>query len=366
MRVAIVLPTLAGGGAERLHLLLGEEFQKRGYNVDFVLLRAEGELLEEVASSARIIELGAPRFRHALVPLMRYLRRRRPAAILAAMWPLTGLAAVAKALSGIDCRLLASEHSALSHAHHHRGWSRSAHRHLGKWLYGLCDRVVCVSEGVRQDVITLTGLSRERTKVIYNPVRQANKGLADRKIMEWWGNRGGRLIAIGSLKKAKDYPTLLHAFSSLRQTKDARLLILGEGPLRSELEALCGTLGLGDSVLMPGFVADPYPYLAEADLLVLSSAWEGLGNVIIEALVCGTPVVSTDCPSGPREILDDGRYGRLVPVGDVDALAKAMANALAATHDREALKRRAADFKPEQAADAYLRLLFPDHLSKLN
>jgi glycosyltransferase involved in cell wall biosynthesis len=166
-------------------------------------------------------------------------------------------------------------------------------------------------------------------------------------------------VAIGSLKSQKDYPTLLKAFVLLRDRRPARLLILGEGPERPALERLIGELGLVDRVRLAGYVADPYPYLEMADLFVLSSAWEGLGNVIIEALVCGTPVVATDCRSGPAEILENGRYGRLVPVSDPESLAAAMAASLTETPDRDVLRARGAEFSVERAADQYLELLDP-------
>jgi len=278
------------------------------------------------------------------------------------MWPLTGLAALATTVSGIDCRMVVSEHTTLSGAPYYRGWSRRLHRMFGKRIYGLCDGVVCVSEGMRQDLIAATGLREARASVIYNPVRTpaSKPASCEQALLAWWNGADAKLIAVGSLKPAKDYPSLLRAFASLRQERDARLLILGEGGLRGELEALAASLGIEDSVMMPGFVRDPYPYLAEADLFVLSSAWEGLGNVIIEALACGTPVVSTDCPSGPAEILENGKYGRLVPLGNPEALATAISEALAASHDREALCRRGAEFSVERAADQYLALLDPD------
>jgi len=170
---------------------------------------------------------------------------------------------------------------------------------------------------------------------------------------------------VGGLKREKDFPLLLHAFSRLRNKVDARLLILGEGDERSALEALIRELGLQEPVFLPGFVPDTVPFHAHADLFVLSSSNEGFGNVIVEALEQGTPVVSTDCLSGPAEILEGGRYGTLVPVGDVEALAKAMEDALTHPHDTEALKRRAQDFDVGRIADQYLDLLLPDRRDKV-
>jgi glycosyltransferase involved in cell wall biosynthesis len=166
-------------------------------------------------------------------------------------------------------------------------------------------------------------------------------------------------LAVGTLKVIKDYNTLLHAFALLRQRVDARLLVLGEGECRPALEAQISQLGIETSVFMPGFVKDLSPYYQHADLHVLSSTGEGLPTVLIEALEAGTPVVSTDCQSGPREILSDGKFGRLVPVGEAVALAAAMSESLAATHDTTALKARAQDFSIDKAVDQYKELLFP-------
>lgn len=360
-RICIVLPNLAAGGVERVRLLLAEEFLKRGYRVSLVVWRAEGDLLAAVPPAVDLVDLGVRRLRQGVRPLLAYLRRTRPAAVLVAMWPLTGLATVAVKASGIDTRLVVSEHTTLSKAPAYRGAGRLIHRLFGARLYRSCDGVVAVSAGVRGDITELTGLSPDRVTVIHNPIRSVGSGAGQPNDAtgDWWDQGGARLIAIGALKPQKDYPNLLRAFRLLLNSMPARLLILGEGGLRDELERMVRDLGLSDHIRMPGYISDPYSHLVHADLFVFSSAWEGLGNVIIEALACGTPGVSTDCPSGPAEILENGRFGRLVPVGDPVALALAMKEALAADHDREALRRRGAEFSVERAADQYLALLDP-------
>ncbi len=184
---------------------------------------------------------------------------------------------------------------------------------------------------------------------------------ADNDIAEaaWEGYRGARIMTVGRLKRVKNHALLIRAFAKVSEIQPARLMIVGDGELRDELEALIAELGLGGKVVLPGFVNDPTPLYRSADLFVLSSNYEGFGNVIVEAMACGVPVVSTDCPAGPSEILENGRFGTLVPVGDVDALASAMMSALQTGHDPEVLKRRAAAFAPEVAASKYLDLLFP-------
>lgn len=360
MRIAIVLPDLRGGGVERIRLVLAREFLERGHQVDFVLMQARGELLDEVPAECRVVDLGVARARQVVGPLRTYIRRERPDAVLAAMWPLTVIAPMTR-LWGYRGRVVVSEHCMLKLQY--GAWGRAHRLALRGSLaatYRLADARVAVSSGVAEDLAALSGLARERFTVIHNPVLLGREGkVLDDPFQAWGGHRGPRLISVGSFKAQKNQALLIRAFASLARDTDAALVILGEGELRPELSALVRSLGLDGRVIMPGFVKDPSPWYRAADLFVLTSDNEGFGNVIVEALSCGVPVVATDCPSGPAEILENGRYGWLVPVGDADALAAAIQEALAASHDREALKRRAADFAPEIAARRYLDLLFP-------
>jgi glycosyltransferase involved in cell wall biosynthesis len=363
-RIAILLPDLRGGGAERVNLTLAREFLARGHAVDFVLMRAEGELIGLVPEGARVIDLQAPRVRDLIGPLVRYLRRSRPDAVLAAMWPLTSVAVLARALARFPVRLVLSEHTTLSRHYSGRG---ALHRLVLRASLALtcplANARVTVSGGVAEDMARLGGLRRDHAAIIHNPVPPALPGPVPDSVEALWRSpRGHRILAVGSFKAEKNLSLLIRAFAHIADLMDARLMLLGEGSLRPDLEALARKVGVADRVAMPGFAADPGPYYQSADLFVLSSDYEGLPTVLIEALGHGLPVVSTDCPSGPAEILENGRYGRLVPVGDAAALATAMAEALVTDHDRDALRRRAADFAPEKAADRYLALLFPDLL----
>jgi glycosyltransferase involved in cell wall biosynthesis len=362
--ISLVLPDLRGGGAERVQLSLAEAFLARGYSVDIVVMQVRGELLPLVPVGAGLVNLKAERLRHALLPLARYLRRRHPDALLAAMWPLTSIAVWARCLARAPTRAVLSDHNdfmAIPMASVPA--KRLKLQASMRWSYPQANGVVAVSGGVARSLAELAGMPIDRVSVIHNPVRPPTAAIVRQPCTaapEWANFDGPRLIAVGSLKPAKDFALLLDAFTKVQREAKARLLILGEGPLRAELEALRNSLGLDGAVDMPGFVIDPYPYLARADVFVLSSAWEGFGNVIVEALGCGTPVVSTDCPSGPGEILEGGRYGKLVPVGDAEALARAILATLSEDHDRDALIRRARDFSVDIAAERYLRLLLPD------
>lgn len=360
--VSILMPDLHGGGAERVAVNLANALSARGHRVDMVLMRSSGELLDALSPQVRVVALGAPRVRQVLWPLVQYLRSAQPAALLANMWPLTVMAVLARRLAGVQTRVVVAEHTTWSRsellARPTVGWQvRTSMHHV----FPRADGIVTVSQGAADDLAQFAQLDRRSIQVIYNPVVGE---LPERSAVEcapvgWWQGEHKRLLAVGTLKPIKGYDTLLDAFARLRAHADARLLILGEGSERGALEAQVQRLGLQGQVFLPGFVKEPGPYYQRADLFVLSSNAEGFGNVVVEALAVGTPVVSTDCLSGPREILAYGRFGRLVPVGDTAALAEAMAQSLATDHDREALWARAQDFSIEKAVDQYEALLAP-------
>ena len=165
------------------------------------------------------------------------------------------------------------------------------------------------------------------------------------------------LLGAGKFKPQKDLSTLIRAFAMIRASRPARLIILGEGPQRKTLQALCTELGVLEDVAFPGFVDNPFAYMARSKVFVLSSAWEGFGMVLAEAMACGCPVVSTDCPSGPAEILEDGRYGPLVPVSDPEKMSAAIASTLDDPLPVETLRQRAAVFSDASAATLYRQVL---------
>ncbi|GAA6201284.1 glycosyltransferase [Aquicoccus sp. SU-CL01552] len=355
--ISILLPDLRGGGAERVNIDLAHEFVRAGHTVEFVLMQARGELLEEARDSFSVVDLATPRARAVPLALARYLRRRRPDALLAAMWPLTVIAPVARRLSGHRCKVLVSEHNTMSVQYADWGrLHRVAMRASMAVGYPLADCRVGVSLGVVKDISGLSGLRPEAFDVIHNPVpprpEPPARSMEDAEAL-WAAPKGARIVTVGSMKAQKNHPLLLRAFARIDRP-DARLMFVGDGDGRDALLSLARDLGVANRVILAGFHPDPTPFYKTADLFALSSDYEGFGNVIVEAMACGTPVVSTDCPSGPGEILEEGRYGRLVPVGDAGAMAHAIGASLEDRVPAEQLQNRAAEFSPKRAAAAYL------------
>ncbi|MBI3992233.1 MAG: glycosyltransferase [Candidatus Lambdaproteobacteria bacterium] len=360
VKVAIFLPSLRGGGAERIMVTLANAFAGKGLRVDLVVAKAEGPYLKDVVPSVRVVDLGSSRVLTSLPRLARYLRRERPQVMLSAMSHANVVAIVARCLSRAPTRVVVSERAHLSDILAHDPSLRGrAMASLMRWTYPLAEGAVAVSQGVADDLAATIGLPRERIRVVYNPIDAVRMAaLAAEPLRHPWFEPGEPpvMLGIGRLTAQKDFTTLIRAFARLRTKRAARLMILGEGELRQELEALVAAMHVSGDVLLPGFVDNPYAYLRRARLFVLSSGWEGLPGALFEAMACGTPVVSTDCPSGPAEILENGRWGRLVPVGDVGALAQAMAEALDECSPPDVVAR-AREFSVERAVEGYLHAL---------
>ncbi len=333
-RLALFVPSMRGGGAEQVMLSLARGVADRGYAVDLVLAQAEGPYLAAVPDDVRLVDLRASRVLLSLQPLINYLRRERPTALLSAMKHANIVALWARRLAGVPTRVVISEHNTLSESLRHKSSPRRGRVMLGlmRRFYPWADAIVPVSDGVADDLVCRTGLRRERITTIYNPVmRPELRQKMQARVDHPWFAPGEPpvILAVGRLSPQKDFPTLIRAFAEVLRAVHARLLILGQGSERPLLEALVTELGLQRDVSLPGFVENPYAYMAQASLFVLSSRFEGLPLVLIEALCCGARVVAADCESGPREILLDGQYGRLVPVGSVPGLAQAIRHALA-------------------------------------
>lgn len=336
--IAIFLRSLYGGGAERAMLNLARGFIERDLRVDLVLARAEGAYLADVPPEVRLVDLKAQWLPTSPPKLVRYLRRERPVALLSALHYPCEISLWAKRLSGVSIRVVVSEQNTLSlEAQRIPQTSVRLTPMAARLFYPWADGIVAVSQGVAKDLARVTCLPLERIKVIYNPV-VVPKMLTQAKesVDHPWFKPGEPpvLLGVGRLHKQKDFPTLIRAFAQVRQVRPARLMILGSGPEQAQLNALVHELGLEEEVAMLGFVNNPYAYMAQATVFVLSSAWEGLPTVLIEAMAVGTPVISTDCESGPVEILAHGKYGSLTPVGDSKAMAEAILSVLSGNAKR--------------------------------
>ena len=360
-RIAIVLPNLQIGGAERISITLAEELISQGFAVDMVLLQARGALLATVPAAARVIDLHAPRLRNAAAPLLRYFREAQPIAAYANIWPLTLTTALIAKLARGGTQVVTMHQNSLSSQYvDTRRHSPLVMKAALRLELTLAARVVGCSEGIIDDLATLAGVSSSRFRAIPNPVK-IRKDVDARSIAAanemWNAPRGRRILAVGNLKPQKNYPLLFEAYAAMEKGDADRLIVIGEGELRGGLEAQVRDLGIDQWVRMPGQSECLEAYYETADLFVMSSRHEGLPTVLIEALGFGLPVVSTDCPSGPREILNGGRFGTLVPMDDPAALAKAMADGLAGPADEAALTSRANDFAPDAISRRLLGLL---------
>lgn len=358
MRLAVYLPDLAGGGAERLQVNLAPAFVAAGLEVTFVLDEAKGELLPAVPPEARIVPLNAHRTIAAVPRLVRYLRRERPDVLVSSLGHSNIAALWAAAMAGTGTPVVVTQHSVLSAETRRRSLKYRVLPLLYRLFLGWADGVVAVSNGVAEDMAAATGFARDRITVIPNGVIAATfESEAAKPPPHPWLNDGGSpvLLGVGRLSHEKDFATLIAAFAEVTRRREARLVILGEGPLRAELRTLADAAGIGSLVDMPGYRRNPLPYMRHAAALVASSRYEGFGNTLAEALACGTPVVSTAC-LGPVEILANGRFGALTPVGDPDALAQAILDTLAVPPSPRTLRERGHEYTVQRACDRYLDL----------
>jgi len=353
------MPSLAGGGAERAMLHLADGLVERGHKVDLVLVRAQGPYAEIVPEGVNVVDLNCRRIATSFRPLVQYLKSEQPAVMLSALKSTNCVATWARWLSAVDMRLFVCEHNNLSESTSNSiKWQDRVLPLLMRMSYARTDGVVAVSQGVADDLVNVLGLSRPNIQVIYNPVVTASlEQWASAPLDNGWFAQGSPpvIVAAGRLTAQKDFPSLIRGFAKLSKSRKARLMIIGEGEDRPDLESLVHELGLSDDVAMPGFVENPYKYMANASVFVLSSRWEGLPLVLIEAMACGSPVVATDCPSGPREILEDGKWGKLVPMQDPAELASAIEQVL--DEGGCDARPRAAQFSVSRAVDQYAELL---------
>lgn len=354
--VSCFLPALHGGGAERVVLDLASAWASAGRTVEIVVASRSGELRAATPPGVPVIDLGRRRTVSALLPLARYLRRRRPRALLSTLEHANVTAVAAGLLAG-GTRVVLREANTVSRDLAPAGVRSRALLWLMRRAYRRAAAVIAVSEGVASDLERHLGVPAARVTVIANPVltERVWSGAATLPDHPWFApGEPPVILGVGRLAPQKGFDTLLRAFAEARRRTACRLLILGEGELRDALLAEASALGIVEHVALPGFADDPFPYMAHAGAFALTSRWEGLPNALIQAVALGTPAVATDCHSGPAEVLDGGEHGALVPVDDVGALARALVEALARPRrspPQDWLDR----YRPEPVAHAYLR-----------
>lgn len=394
-RIAVLLPSLEGGGAERSMLNLVKGFLARGRTVDLVLCQAKGAFIDDIPAGANLVALQATNgllarlivvignardFLALLLPvflakkiapeiaripaLQRYMKERHPSVVLSALTYANLSVLWAKKMCNAPVPIVVSERNALwtycTSESISRKWRWRYAPELVRRSYPEADAVVTVSRHAADELRNEIGLLHPDISTIYNPVvDESLRNLAQQAPTHPWFSPDAVpiVLAAGRLTEQKDFATLIQAFALVRQKREARLVILGEGRLQTNLEQLATRLGIRSDVELPGFVENPFQYMARSSVFVLSSLYEGLPGVLIQAMACGCPVVSTDCPGGSREILADGKYGALVEVGG----AQSMADAILATLDepiaRDILLQRAEEFTVDRAVDNYLALL---------
>lgn len=374
--IAIFIGGLLGGGSGRRALTLARAFAERNHRVDLVVASAEGPLLREIPSLVRLVTLDSLGLRlldrlkskrrrfqvvAGIVALANYLRMNRPDVLLSAAKHVNLAALWARCIARVSVPLVLR---VSNHVSRSAGNTRHKPRLFIWWLirrlYNWADAIITVSNGIAEDIGVHTSIPRERIVTIYNPVfTPVLREKAEEALEHPWLAPGSPplVLGVGRLAAQKDFATLVRAFSRVHDQRPARLVILGEGKWRDRIGMLVRDLGVDADVELPGYVDNPLAWMSRASVFVLSSAWEGLPGVLIEALACGCPVVSTDCPSGPAEILDGGAYGQLVPVGNDIVMAEAILSTMDAPPDSERLRDRAAEFSVDHAVDRYLEVL---------
>lgn len=364
-RIAIFTYFMQGGGLERVLLNLMQGFIARDYEVDLLLSVAEGPFMKLIPDGVRVINIDTPRIRTNITSLIQYLRREKPEILYCAESDRGFEGVVAGLLSLTRTRVMIGMHTVeASERPANMGKRDKQYLQAQRLVCRLASKVIPVSHGLVDEIAEDLHIPKRKMHVIHNPIvnEQMKQEMQEPVEHPWLQQKTMPVVlAVGRLSHVKGFDVLIKAFKHVTSQMEARLIILGE-PAFYESEqgeihtSLVRELGLEDYVDLPGFADNPYAYMKNADLFVSSSRYEGFGNVIVEALACGCPVVSTDCPTGPIEILQNGEYGTLVPVDDAEALGQAIVEALHQAHDISKLEKRATDFSVDKIIEEYVEL----------
>ena len=358
-RVAFFTLNLAGGGAERTVLDLAGGIARRGWLVDIVVAHATGPYIDSIPKGVRLVDLNVLRIEVSHLSLRRYLRRERPAVLISTLPQADVVALAVRRFLHQDTPLVVRVASTVSQDAARSHLLRRATMMLWRRLLPSADAVVANSVGATEDLERYVPSLRWPVRTIHNPAVWPHiaKQAAEALEHPWFSDELPVILSAGRLLRAKGHETALRAFAEVVKSRPARFVILGAGPDQERLVGLAHALEIAHLVDFAGFQINPFAYMARAAVFVLASSYEGLPNVLIQAMACGTPVVSTDCPNGPREILAGGKWGRLVPVANWRALAAAILHTLDVPVDRDALIARAGVYDGESSVDRYMALL---------
>jgi glycosyltransferase involved in cell wall biosynthesis len=359
-RIAVFLPNVEGGGAEQVMVTLANAFARRGFSVDLVLVSARGEYLSKVSPSVRIIDLGKSRVSASVLAFSRYIRQQRPQAILAALSHANIVALLARRLSAHQPTVVISERTSFtSYGKYNRSLKERLIRLGMRLTYRWADAITVVAEPIISEISASLRLDRARVHYIPNPIVSPSlyQMAQEPPPHPWLADTFPPVIlGVGRLSREKGFDILIRAFAEVRRQRPARLLIFGKGPQREELEKLVMDLDVKADTCLPGFTSNPFAAMRRAGAFVLPSRFEGMPGSLIQAMACGTRVVSSDCRTGPREVLEGGRWGRLVPVENHTLLAQAIIDALDDPNPPQAISR-AAVFDEKKSTDQYLSVM---------
>lgn len=363
-KIAFLIHDLRDGGVERVTVSLANGISSRGIDVDLVLVNRVGKssYFDSIEEGVRITNLRENRTLTSIVGFRRYLNESKPDVVISALTHINVATILARVAARHRPRLIVVEHNQMSkNIEQINGLVRLAYATV-PWIYRQADLVGAVSEGVKADLIHRTNLSAERISVLHNPVVTSllkRQSCLDSNHPWFEQDEPPVVLGVGRLIKQKNFKMLIEAFALLRKERRSRLMILGDGPDRAELERLAQLTGYGEDIAFLGFVDNPFAFMRQAAIFALSSDWEGLPTVLIEAMACGAAVVSTDCPSGPSEILLGGEIAPLTPPGNTQAFSQALSFVLSSKKSTAPLVARADDFSVKSAVDRYLEAAFP-------
>ena len=357
-KISLFINTLEGGGAERVMLNLSRGLADKGLQVDLLLMRAQGQYLKDVPANVNLIGLKSRRAILSLPKIIKYLRSNKPEILLSNLDAANVIALLAKRLSGVDTKIVVNETCNLSRKNWTKKWRYRIMPFVIKVTYPWASAIFAKSEGVRKDILNTINISANKVFTVPNPVISPEfYEIAENNVDHpWFKNKDiPMVIGVGRFDELKNFQDLLKAFSMVRKEVCARLIILGEGRQRKELTSLAKALGIENDVCLPGFKNNPFKYMKQSSVFVLTSKEEGFGLVVVEALACGCKVVSTDC-DGPKEILENGKWGSIVPVGDIEAIAEAIKASLNRTQSSEGVLR-ASKYEIKSATNEILEIL---------